>query len=145
MIGMGGSNDPLQTVAVLATSATDADTIETILRHAGMRNPVVRHATVDDLIAALDSVDGFDATAIAIVESGAWMRLREWRESQHQASLVPLAIIFDKECDLAAFAGDCPKQAVGILRPFAAKSLIRVLERLSCRWLLTGSAGEVAT
>ncbi|HEY9130648.1 MAG TPA: hypothetical protein VIM98_02730 [Dyella sp.] len=144
MMGVSGSPERLQTVAILAASVNDADIIEMSLRTAGMRNPIVRHATVDGLIDALARVDGADTIAVAIVESGAWTRLQAWRESQQQTSLVPVAIVFDEASDLAAFAGDGPKEAVGILRPFAAKSFIRVLERLSCRWLLTGSMGESA-
>ena len=124
----------LPAIALVQSELSDADIIETSLRNAGMRNPILRYDTADALIDALSKADSL-SVAIAIVESDAWKCLASWRDGVG-SRLLPFIVIFEHDRELQAFTQLRVLHAVGTLKPFAPAALIRVLESLCCRWLL---------
>jgi DNA-binding response OmpR family regulator len=127
----------LPAIALVQSEPSDADLIETSLRNAGMRNPIVRYDTVDALIDTLPEQGADEAltVAMAIVESDAWTRLALWRDNARQ-HLLPVIITFEHDHELQAFAQLRVLHAAGMLKPFAPRALIHMLEPLRCRWLL---------
>ncbi|WP_281849157.1 hypothetical protein [Dyella sp. GSA-30] len=122
---------------------SDADIIETSLRSAGMRNPIVRYDTADALIDTLSKEETL-SVAIAIVESDAWKRLAPWRDAVPPHPL-PVIVTFEHDGELQAFTQLRVVNATGMLKPFAPRTLIRMLEPLHCRWLLMEREGNEGT
>jgi hypothetical protein len=129
----------LPAIALVQSSSSDADIIETSLRSAGMRNPILRYETAGALIDGLS--EGSLSVAMAIVESDAWTRLALWREAV-RPHLLPVIVTFEHDRELQAFTQLRALHAIGMLKPFAPRALIRMLEPLRCRWLLMERDGN---
>lgn len=130
----------LPAIALVQSELSDADIIENSLRGAGMRNPILRYDTADALIDTL-SKDGSLSVAIAIIESDAWKRLALWRDAVRPHPL-PVIVTFEHDGELQAFTQLRVLHAAGMLKPFAPRTLIRMLEPLRCRWLLMERDGN---
>jgi hypothetical protein len=134
---------PLPSIALVQSQAVDADFIETNLRSAGMRNPILRYMSADALIATL-SHDGQRGDqpymAMAIIESSAWKPFALWRDTQ-APELLPAVVTFDHDHEFKDFARMRTAHAVGMLKPFKVKNLIGLLEPLRRHWMLVDGDG----
>lgn len=125
----------LPAVALVQSAPPDAHFIETSLRSAGMRNPILRYDTADALIHQLSQEGAEHAVALAIVGNDAWKRLAHGRGIA-RSHLLPMLVVFEHDHELQAFTQLRLLHAAGVLKPFATGTLIRMLEPLRCRWLL---------